>query len=1356
MERDPLDDAWEAAQDPLDAAWEQANATRRSGISNVVRGLAQGLGTAGTSTIRAIGTLTGSDRLKRFAEESEREMQEFYDPQGTAGAVGRGVGRVAGELATGIVGGGAGVKAATRLSPRLAQALAGASRLQRGAATAAANLPIDIVQGAKEDEGLLLPGRAGAIAENVGLTGIAGALLPVARAARPARPTAEPPRTLPPGQYEMPGPRGPETSAARLLGAAGRTAPEVRPERMLPSASGPMTLSGRMTGPGIAQPGIGARVGQLPAATELPALPRGTTPMSEFVPGRTPAPEVGPLQGPGIAAGPARATRSALDDAIEQAERQAIQAEGGAGKAATRFPPSLTRLSDEDLRATAQAWQERLERVTQDANILNETEAINFFEASGGKAVGYRGAKRLTGVSEEARRAARFSEEQLNRLEELNLTPDDIKAWREAQKALPKVESQFQRLMGEMEKRNLSFVDGSTDFPFGANRPGVIAPELLAQAGAGTLGGVAGLATGDPNDPADQIGRAIIGFGFGLTAGRLVPRLARRGAARPVRQAAPTTPTVPLADGEDYLNVSRITDDPDLQRRLADNAAAVAEEGGVAARQPRRAGEGVGRLEEQESFEALRKRVAGTFGMSTDDFVARTARNERVGRVELLAAERTMADLTTETNRIFEQVRSGMLIGTERDRALEIAGRLQREAADLFGAYSKQVTETARDLSALRMGIRGTNNPLVWQARLEQLAKRALTPDEMAEAARLANAGDNDGLVDFAREVQKSTTIEKVNTLMKAGMLSRPSTQLANFVGNATMQALETAKDIPAVVLDRIAASFMAGGVRTKHFSIDRTFKAMLRGAEHGWQDAQKVWRRGYSDAAKVDVGREVNFGTGFGGRMANAMTRAVFRGMEGVDQLFLQSSFARALDEQARVLAKAEGLTGQAFTSRVEDILKNPPMEMSADAMLAAQLATFRNDTDISRAVLQLRERLPYNIGHFIAPFAKTPLNIAGRVIDYSPLGLTRSLSSLSRYVARGVPNAALQRKMVEDVARGSVGSAAILLGYFAAKNDKMTGFYPYDERTRNQWRASGKSEGALRVGDNWVQINRLSPFGNLMQIGAAMEELLDEEKQKDPADAFIAAFTAPAQTIVELPMVSSVRDVIEAVRKFGTPEAGEAGRQAIGRIVSGFIPGSSLLRGLAAGTDEFVRDPRAETAGEELKRRTMAAVPGLAQRLPVRLDPLGQPVRRDMGLIESLVSPVRRQRALTETDPVRAELERTNAVATPVARRKGEDDETFRARQERTGQVIYGAVQRFLQSDRYRNAATMNVDRLRRTLEEAGEDPDRLSDEAVRARYQGLLLEQVVARAKASVARQFTNPQGGSRGALIRALTR
>jgi ribosomal protein S19E (S16A) len=202
-----FDQLWEEPAEPtspFDALWAEPRPTtrrrpavapapapedERGTLSNIARGLATGVAQAGTTTLGALGTLTGSERLKEAGERYTRGVEEYFDPEGTAGAIAKGVGRIGGEIGTSLIGGGALLKGATAI-PKVGTAIKGASTAQKALAAGAAQLPIDVVQGAKEEEGLLLPGRAGAIAESVGL-GAIGTGIAAARSGRRAAQAAQ-------------------------------------------------------------------------------------------------------------------------------------------------------------------------------------------------------------------------------------------------------------------------------------------------------------------------------------------------------------------------------------------------------------------------------------------------------------------------------------------------------------------------------------------------------------------------------------------------------------------------------------------------------------------------------------------------------------------------------------------------------------------------------------------------------------------------------------------------------------------------------------------------------------------------------------------------------------------------------------------------------------------------------------------------------------------------------------------------------------------------------------------------------------------------------------------------------------
>ena len=155
----------------------------RGALENVTRGLALGTVEAGTSLAGVGGFVTrpiGGRRLEEWAEEKSRQAQRTYDPLGAAGMIGRGVGRVAGEAVQAVAMAPTAAKLVMGAAPRVGKAAVAAlgsqSRLQRGLGTAALSAPVDVVQGLKSEEGVVLPGRLGSIAENVLLSTGAGAL----------------------------------------------------------------------------------------------------------------------------------------------------------------------------------------------------------------------------------------------------------------------------------------------------------------------------------------------------------------------------------------------------------------------------------------------------------------------------------------------------------------------------------------------------------------------------------------------------------------------------------------------------------------------------------------------------------------------------------------------------------------------------------------------------------------------------------------------------------------------------------------------------------------------------------------------------------------------------------------------------------------------------------------------------------------------------------------------------------------------------------------------------------------------------------------------------------------------------
>lgn len=770
---------------------------------------------------------------------------------------------------------------------------------------------------------------------------------------------------------------------------------------------------------------------------------------------------------------------------------------------------------------------------------------------------------------------------------------------------------------------------------------------------------------------------------------------------------------------ENYINVASLSSDPATQQRLLATTEQAIRETDIALRKSS------GRLLEPESHETVRARVAQDLGVDVADVIQRTADGQRLGRDDLLRIRTAMKNVQTDESDVLKKLATNDFASPEDRKIAELLrDKLAAERNGLWNTFSKQRTETGRDLAALRMTALDSTDPLVWLSRLQDIAKRPLSDAERSAVYRAADEHNVNLFVELGQRIKKNTPWEKFTTFVRAGLLTKPSTHIANIAGNTTMATLETVKDAPSAIFDNLISQVT--GIRTKNFDV-ATLKASFEGAKSGLEEAKQIMRSGYSGAGKLDAFRETNYDS----VLLNLYTKNIFRSMEAEDAVFRGMALQRSLAEQARVLAQSEGRVGSALAQRVQEIVAKPSDIMSVRAIADAETATFRNKGKLAEAGLAVRKSLG-KAGDLIFPFVTTPANIATTTLEYSPLGVVPQLAELTKLL-RGTQDYALQKSVVEGLGRATTGSAALALGYFLAKAGKATGFYPSDQRTRAQWQLNGKQEGSVLVDGTWYQANRIAPLGNLIAIGAAMHEL--STGNADALTTAVGMATAPAATIMELPMISGGKDLIEALGSSGTPRAGEALGRFADRTIQSLVPAAALMRSTAYAVDPNVRD----TKGGGMLAKLQSQIPYLSKGLPMRMDALGRPVTRDLGGIGEFFSPVGVKRDLTASDAVRAELERTNAVIEPISRSKNETDAAFVRRQEETGARIKRALEAVIQSTGYAKIGQMDTDKIRKVLGQDSVDTAKIPDTQIRARYQGYILDRVIGRVKAVSAKQL-----------------
>lgn len=1022
-------------------------------------------------------------------------------------------------------------------------------------------------------------------------------------------------------------------------------------------------------------------------------------------------------------------------------------------------PKALSKMTDRQLEAAqflnskeleamqgVEGWDERMGDLIYQAGFVPSKRRINQY----GETVIDKTGKQLVSPAE-LRRNGAYMEDELGAAEEWGLDSEKYHEMRQQVSQLEKTRRQVNARSAaiESELRRRAEQRGLQ------NRPGAASTPVVSALGGAAAGGTIGALSAEPGDKDSAFMRGLLGAAAGGFAGAKLGGIGGKGvkAAEVAPEIFPprATPLTGPVNPELYTNAAKFSESPTVQQRLLDATEEMVRNKTVPLRLES------GRLAEPETFDALRQRVAKDLNLDVSEIATRTKRGEALTRDDMLRVKTALDKVMDEEDALNLKIRNKDY-GSAEDLAMlqTQLNRIEGDRRALMEAFTTHRTETARNLSALRIASLRNFDPVAWEENLKKFAQRELTDAERTAVRAAAKDKDAQALTQLAAQVRKSTLGEKLGAMFQTNILTSAATHVANIGGNMTALALDQLKNAPAAVLDRLIS--LKTGVRTKSFNPAEAFRASMEGASKGVKEFGPIMRGELTPGLKLgEVPREVNWGDGILGSVMNKYTNMVGRSLSAEDNVFKNVVAQNSLNEQARVLAKAEKLTGEAFKNRVAELIANPTDEMALNAKTAADFVTFQGDSKLVQTAQSLRRSMGLP-GTVLFPFVKTPVNIAIQTAyHYTPLAWIGELKNLGKVLLGKEPNANLQRSVVEAYGRGSVGAGAMMLGYELAKNGKMTGFFPARQRERDEWEQQGKMEGSVKHKNTWVQVNRLSPLGNLMQIGAAIYDM-QHNPDANPWLTTAGAALAPLRTVAELPMASNLKDLIDAGMSAGSenPEDAVASLMQIGsRSVTGFVPFAGAIRSVGRVMDPTVRETKDPSQLQQFKNQLKAQIPGLSKTLPEKVEPMGTVVQREGGLM-NLINPIQTRQSLADLNPLRGEMSRVGAVAGRIKREKTESGEAFAEREKQTGSTIARVMQAVMASPQYQAIPLMNVGGLRSLLQQAGQSTESLTDDQLRQRVQRLVLESAMSQTKTALSQARPQPIPSAARSLVKSLAR
>lgn len=466
---------------------------------------------------------------------------------------------------------------------------------------------------------------------------------------------------------------------------------------------------------------------------------------------------------------------------------------------------------------------------------------------------------------------------------------------------------------------------------------------------------------------------------------------------------------------------------------------------------------------------------------------------------------------------------------------------------------------------------------------------------------KLLNAKDQAERDAALREIYKdigrqmpSRFIDKWNAWRYMSMLGNPRTHVRNIAGNAGFAPVVFAKDMTATAIES-AVSAVSGGrlERSKGLvGLGKKGRGLLSAA---WSDyaniAEAALGEGkYNDLANVnkyiEEGRVIFKGKTVG-KALEAARKANSYALDKEDMWFSQPHYAYALAQfcAAHKITEAE-------------IRKGNPQVLAAArnyAIKEAQKATYRDTNALSQTISDIGQRwknsknplekLGSVVVEGILPFRKTPANILARGLEYSPLGLMKTLSPFKVLGFEGDLYKVMHGTMtgaeaIDNISAGLTGSGLLALGGFLAAQGLVRGHGDGDDKEKELEKLQGHQDYSMELPDGTsVTLDWLAPEALPFFVGVNLWETTHKEKGATLAD-WLEAVKNISDPMLEMSCLQGLNDALAAGTKSYTNKNNPIVDVAIGAATSYLTQGLPTIFG--QGERAFGEEERETTYTE------------------------------------------------------------------------------------------------------------------------------------------------------------------------------
>jgi murein DD-endopeptidase MepM/ murein hydrolase activator NlpD len=468
----------------------------------------------------------------------------------------------------------------------------------------------------------------------------------------------------------------------------------------------------------------------------------------------------------------------------------------------------------------------------------------------------------------------------------------------------------------------------------------------------------------------------------------------------------------------------------------------------------------------------------------------------------------------------------------------------------------------------------------------EDLAKEFLQAETDEARAEITDKIYND----VAQQIPK-TAGDMLNAWRYFAMLGNPRTHIRNIMGNvASAAALDTSHKVSAV-----GQKFLPQEKRTRALHTSKAAKQFAK-ADYANVEAELSGNAYKTEMSEIKQRQKL-----FPKPLQKVMDVNTWA-LDAEDQVFKKKSYIDSM--------------GNFLTARgwdVNNLTEAQLNEARQHAIQDAKIATFQDASALADTLSRLEKKNKATeviIGSLV-PFKRTPINVAKRSFELSPVGLLKAITYDAVQVKKGNMDAT---KMIDHIGQGLTGSGVAALGAFLAAQGLFSAGSSDDDKEANFDAGMGQQEYAINIGGKSYTIDWASPAVVPLAMGGELYEAL-HQKYDDEETAFNQAMATVSRMfdpMLNMTMLSGIGSTVSsAAYNKSNPLFGIASNVAT-NFGGQFVP--TLFGQVARTVDNTRRTTYADknspvpSSVQKFLQRQANKIPGLSQYQPAYTDVWGR----------------------------------------------------------------------------------------------------------------------------------------------------